>query len=130
MTTQDTVSYEGLQTDKAQTAKLQSVTWDVDTDEATGTSTYTPETAQTAIESPAVDGYTADQTTVLFDQASDTTAPENQSKTVTYTADPQTLTVTYIDDATGETMPALDTTLTGTTDETGTYTVSVPTNYV
>lgn len=47
-----------------------------------------------------------------------------------YTADPATEKVTYIDDATGEEMPTLDTTIDGYTGMKGTYDVTVPNNYV
>ncbi|ANZ66764.1 mucin-binding protein [Secundilactobacillus paracollinoides] len=130
VTTTDTVTYTGLPTDKAQTPKTVAVDWTVDTDEATGQSTYTPSVTSTVIDSPIVDGYAPASTTTDFPQETITDVPTDQTTTVAYTATGQSLTVTYVDDTTGDTMTNLGGTLTGVTDETGTYTVQVPTNYV
>lgn len=86
---------------------------------------------------PTIEGYTPTASTGTL-----TTDPEtgvttltgtgtatDQNVTVTYTANPQKLTVTYVDDSTKATLPDLTETLTGTTDQTGTYTVKVPAGY-
>ncbi len=72
---------------------------------------------------PVVSGYTADQSVL-------TGIGDGMEKTITvnYTANAQKLNVYYVDDVTGSTIRTE--TLSGVTDETGTYAAQVPTNYL
>jgi LPXTG-motif cell wall-anchored protein len=72
---------------------------------------------------PVVSGYTADQSVL-------TGIGDGTEKTITvnYTANAQKLNVYYVDDVTGSTIRTE--TLSGVTDETGTYAAQVPTNYL
>lgn len=136
MTTQDTVYYVGLPTDKAQPAKLTDVvTWLGTTDEvqqAAGNptaTTYVPAVDMMTVTSPLVSGYTANVPAVDFNYQTTTTKPTDQTKTVTFTADPQSIAVTYIDDTTGAELTDLDTSIDGHTGDTGTYHATVPAGY-
>lgn len=131
VTTTDTVTYTGLPSDKAQKDSVTTISWDKVTDDVTGAVTYQPTTTTaTTVPTPDVAGYTADQATVTFDAPTTTSnVPTNQAQTVTYTANAATINVTYTDDVTGQTLTDLSTTLSGHVDETGTYTVTVPTGY-
>lgn len=130
MNTNDTVNYYELPQDKAEQSKTESVNWKIDTDEATGISTFTPSSTAIEISTPEVPGYTPSEQTIKFTQATSETQPSDQTADVTYSADPQEITFTYFDDTTGDEMENLDITLEGHTDEAGTYTVIVPKNYV
>lgn len=124
-----TVTYTGLPADKALTDNTQTMNWTTSTDDVTGITTYTPASTSEAATIPPVAGYTADPDESSFSFATSTTAPTPQSLTVNYTANDQTIKVNYVDDVTGDSIASSNTTLTGTTDQTGTYTVKVPTNY-
>ncbi|ANZ64724.1 hypothetical protein AYR62_11975 [Secundilactobacillus paracollinoides] len=76
-----------------------------------------------AISVPEIAGYTPETTTVA------TPATKNGKITVTYTANVQSFDVTYVDDVTGQQVGVTET-VTGVTNEDGTYTVTVPANYV
>lgn len=124
-----TVTYTGLPTDKALTDNTQTMNWTTSTDDVTGITTYTPASTSEVATIPPVAGYTATPDESSFSFATSTTAPTPQSLTVNYTANDQTIKVNYVDDVTGDSIASSNTTLTGVTDQTGTYTVKVPTNY-
>ncbi|WP_162259468.1 mucin-binding protein, partial [Lacticaseibacillus thailandensis] len=129
-TTTRTITYvmDNGDTAKAPQVVTQTATWNVATDAVTGTSVATATGYYAAVDSPAVAGYTASGNVAagtLGAVAADQLA--NTNTTVHYTADAASLNVTYVDDVTGATLSS--TTLTGTTDGTGTYTVTVPANY-
>ena len=91
-------------------------------DEVTGTdhwNAWTPADHQTfaAVQSPAIEGYTPDQSEIGIVNV----MPTSQSieKTVTYSADQQKLTVNFIDDTTGETLKTVA--KTGHSDEAAGY---------
>jgi LPXTG-motif cell wall-anchored protein len=73
-------------------------------------------------------GFTQEVTTVQISGMTINTIPTDSEITINYVAQPQSLTVTYLDESTGQTV-GNGTTLTGVTDETGTYTATVPANY-
>jgi LPXTG-motif cell wall-anchored protein len=127
--TTQTVNYVLAGTTTAlKTPTTQQITWNISTDQVTGDIIATPQGGYAATTAPTIAGYTPDQTSVAADNpAAMTTLPADSSATISYTADPQTLTVAYIDDVTGATIST--DTATGVTDQTGTYTVTVPANY-
>ncbi len=107
MYTTDSLNYSGLPEDDEVT-KSTTITWTTDIDDVTGAETWTPDiTSAVTLESPIVDGYTAQQTDATFGAPSKITAtkdaasdpgPQNAEITVTYEADKQTLTLNYVDD--------------------------------
>ncbi|WP_082603541.1 mucin-binding protein, partial [Paucilactobacillus suebicus] len=123
MTTTNTVSYTGLPDKDAQASKSTTVNWTVTVDPVLNTTTYVPDSTTTSIVSPTVEGYTPSQSTVTFSQGSGATEPTSQSAVVTYTADSETATVNYVDDVTGEIVKTDS--ISGFTDDTGTYTVDL-----
>ena len=115
--------------DKNPATVTQTLTWNVATDEVTGTAVATPQGGYAAVTSPTVHGYTANGNVTAYNVAATTDTPVNaHNVTVTYTANPATLTVHYVDDVTGEQVTS--TTLVGVTDESGTYNVQTPAHYV
>lgn len=126
-TTTDIVHYAGLPTDKQVKDTEIPVTWTSDTDLVTGATSYTSKNEDT-VKVPTISGYAPDTASVTFNRIS-TAAPTDQSKTVTYQAAEAQLTVTYHDDETGQEVPNTSKVLTGVTDGTGIYDVTVPTNY-
>lgn len=114
-------------------ATTQTVNWNVSTDNVTGDQVMTAQTSYATVAAPSVTGYTATPASVAasypdaihgsVDQLADSTT------TVYYQADPQTINVAYVDDVTKQSLTDLADTLQGKTDETGTYTVVVPTGY-
>ncbi|WP_203628462.1 mucin-binding protein [Lacticaseibacillus mingshuiensis] len=138
--TTDKVTYTGAG-DKTPADVATPVEWTHDTDLVTGIQTWAPIGSNLdSIDSPVIDGYTADQKTVSFENPTATTVePTDQTKTVTYTADQATLTIHYTGLPADKT-PA-DQVITGTTDApVGDYTVpmfpgytadtsKVPTNF-
>ncbi|MFD1429296.1 LPXTG cell wall anchor domain-containing protein [Lacticaseibacillus mingshuiensis] len=106
MTTTNSVAYTYAETDgflpAAQRTALpatQNVTvqWQGDTDEATGITTWTPGTETNTVTNPAVNGYHAAAATTDFSQTSTTATPADQTQTVAYEADPETVTVEFVD---------------------------------
>ncbi|MFD1432484.1 KxYKxGKxW signal peptide domain-containing protein [Lacticaseibacillus yichunensis] len=106
MTTTNSVAYTYAETDgflpAAQRTALpatQNVTvqWQGDTDEVTGITTWTPATETNTVTNPAVTGYHAATATTDFSQASTTETPADQTQTVAYEADPETVTVEFVD---------------------------------
>ncbi len=87
------------------------------------TITTTTDEPYTFTDIPTVAGYTPNTTEITG-----IGTPTGDTKTVTYTADNNAATVTYVDDLTNK---VIDTdSINGKTDETGTYNVSVPADYV
>ncbi|MTV83286.1 mucin-binding protein [Secundilactobacillus folii] len=128
-TTTRTITYTGAGTKDPETV-TQTIDWTTDTDDVTGVTTYTPKTAQYAsVDSPTITGYSVDQSTVAASTPTvSTTKPTDETVTVTYTALDASLTVTYVD--TDESNKTVTTdTVNGKTDETGSYTVTVPKDY-
>ncbi|HBF74504.1 MAG TPA: hypothetical protein DDW71_04535, partial [Lactobacillus sp.] len=121
-----TITYTGVANGQNPAAKVQPITWTTDTDEVTGVTTYTPSGNYDAVPTPSVTGYKADTESVpAVTNKATTIKPENVTAAVTYTADKAGLTVTYED--VDEANKVVDTdTVTGTTDETGTYTAVAP----
>ena len=124
-----TITYTGVANGQNPAAKVQPITWTTDTDEVTGVTTYTPSGNYDAVPTPSVTGYKADTESVpAVTNKATTIKPENVTAAVTYTADKAGLTVTYED--VDEANKVVDTdTVTGTTDETGTYTAVAPKGY-
>ncbi|MCH5461341.1 KxYKxGKxW signal peptide domain-containing protein [Lactobacillus sp. LC28-10] len=128
-TTTRTITYSGAG-DKTPEAKSEPVTWTVGTDEVTGITTYTPSGDYDAVPTPSIAGYTADKSSVAaVINAATTTKPVDVTVEVTYSADDADLTVNYVDTDNDNQVVETDT-VTGKTDDTGDYTVTVPTNYV
>lgn len=130
LTTSDTVNYIGLPDDKSQPSQSNSIVYNTDTDEATGVTTYTPENlTDVSISSPTVAGYTADQLSVDFGTPSvTTTLPTDRNKTVTYSANPQTVTIEYLDDdSNGAVVSSSE--IDGVTDGSVDWSANVPTGY-
>ncbi len=127
VTTTDTVTTTGLPTNN--TTDINTVSWQSDLDQVTKVTTWTPTTANTTYTPTAVAGYTVDPTSIdLTDGlAATTTEPAGRTYTVTYTPEAQTLTVNYVDTLTGDIVKTDE--VSGVTDGTGTYTVTVPANY-
>lgn len=132
-TTTRTISYTSTDGKILKTAVTQPLTWTINTDAVTGTFTATPDGSYAEQTSPDIPGYTlqdASQATVTAaTPAMQTTTPTDSAVGVLYTADPQVLTVRYLDadNANAEVSPA--TTVTGNTDQTISWTASVPNNY-
>lgn len=128
-TTHRTITYTGAP--KNPDSVSQPLTWTADTDEVTGSTTYTPTGNYLAVTSPAITGYTPDQATVAAGTDTATTImPTDSDVTVIYSADNADLTVTYIDVDEGNATVGNPVTLTGKTDGTGTYTAVIPDGYV
>lgn len=129
LTTTNTVSYTGLPTDKAVVNQSSTTDWATDMDLVTDTTTYTPTTSGSAIESPVVDGYTANRTTATFTTVTTTILPTDQATTVRYMAGDQTVNLKYVDDDAQKAQVGDTQTLTGNTDTTVDWTTTLPTNY-
>lgn len=128
-TTTRTITYSGAG-DKTPKAKSEPVTWTVGTDEVTGVTTYTPSGDYEAVPTPSIAGYTADKDSVpAVANAATTTKPKNVTVDVTYSAGNADLTVDYVDTDNDNQVVETDT-VTGKTDDTGDYAVTVPANYV
>lgn len=95
-TTNYTVNYVGLPADKAVATASGTVDWTADQDEVTQVITYTPSKTTVTVNVPTVAGYTADAGNQVFAFDTTTTAPTDQSRTVTYTPTAQDLAVTYV----------------------------------
>jgi LPXTG-motif cell wall-anchored protein len=145
MNTTATIKFTGLPTNLAQADDVRTVEWTkTETlNKVTGAvldEQYTPLATDLDITLPVIPGYVAFRTwenvpgitqsvtTVHLWTTTMNTKPENIEMTIHYVAQPQSLTVTYLDESTGQTV-GTGTTLTGVTDETGTYTAIVPDNY-
>lgn len=126
ITTTNTVNYTGAPQNPSNS--ITTVTWDVATDDVTGEITYTPSAGTTEVATPTIDGYTASDDSVQFDNATQT-KPTDQSKTVTYTADEQSITINYID-MTDNDKVLKQVTLTGHTGEKIDFSAVIPANYV
>ncbi|KRM12345.1 KxYKxGKxW signal peptide domain-containing protein [Paucilactobacillus suebicus] len=116
LTTINTVNYTGLPDAKAIADSTVSVNWTTDTDEANNTTTYTPTAINSTITATNVAGYTPSESSITFTQAASTSKPSGQSKTVTYTANPQTVAVEYLDDNDNGMILSTNKILNGTTD--------------
>jgi len=124
-----TITYTGAP--KNPDSVPQSVTWTTDTDEVIGVTTYTPSGDYGAVNTPNVTGYVPDKASVpVGTNAVTTTMPKNTDETVTYSAGDADLTVTYVDVDNGNAVVGTPVTITGKTDETGTYTAVIPDGYV
>lgn len=130
MTTTNTVNYTGLPESKTPDSETATVIWNVDTDKVTNISTYTPEDTTIMVASPEVTGYTPEQTSVDFNQATTTTAPIGQTATVNYTANKQSATVEYVDDDNGGEVVGKTAEINGVTDGTAEWnTDNLPAGY-
>lgn len=116
LTTINAVHYTGLPDTKAIADSTVSVNWTTDTDEANNTTTYTPTAINSTINATTVAGYTPSESSITFTQAASTSKPSGQSKTVTYTANLQTVTVEYLDDNDNGMILSTNKILNGTTD--------------
>jgi hypothetical protein len=83
-----TVHYQYADGTKALDDQAQTVTWNTDTDEVTGVTTYTPTGNFETVTSPTIDGYTPNATVVGENTSFETTTDEPTAGdyTVTYTA--------------------------------------------
>ncbi|GAX01059.1 KxYKxGKxW signal peptide domain-containing protein [Secundilactobacillus silagei] len=122
MTTTATINQTGLPT---AATKPVTVTWNTDTDQVTGKTTYTPASDLT-VNSPKVDGYTPATNTVTVPTPTTGTKPTDQTIDLNYTPNVQTTTINYVD-GTGKVIGT--TTISGTTDNSTPYTLTVPANY-
>ncbi|GAX07972.1 mucus-binding protein, LPXTG-motif cell wall anchor [Secundilactobacillus silagincola] len=128
-TTTRTITYTGAP--KNPDSVSQPIMWTTDTDEITGVTTYTPSGDYGAVNTPNITGYVPDKASVpVGTNAVTTTMPKDTVETVTYSAGNADLTVTYVDVDNGNATVGDVQTLNGKTDGTGTYTVTVPANYV
>lgn len=125
-----TVTYTGAPADKMPATSTQAVTWNEDVDAVTGAKTWTPQSKPATVTVTPIAGYTASDAAVAFVVTSlNGEDPVDESKVVTYTAQPQSTNIQYVDDdnngaQVGDLVP-----LTGTTDATVAWTADVPTNY-
>ncbi|GAX02915.1 mucus-binding protein, LPXTG-motif cell wall anchor [Secundilactobacillus pentosiphilus] len=109
----------------------QPANWTTSYDEVTKVTTYTPLNNYAAVDSPDISGYTPDKASVpAVTNTIITTKPGDSQITVTYVANSAELTVTYVDTDDNDKVVGDPETLNGTTDKTGTYTVTVPDNYI
>ncbi|MTV81573.1 mucin-binding protein [Secundilactobacillus folii] len=108
---------------------VQTVTWAVRTDDVNGNTVYTAQNPYGPQNAAVVPGYTAKLAEVAAEYPdATTTKPTDSSVDVYYTADPQTLQVTYVDDTDGSTVKTDH--VNGITDQTGSYSVTVPAGYL
>ena len=127
-------SYPG-QTPETQT---QTITWNVATDEVTHASVAVPKGGYAAQTIPTIPGYTAtidnDAGTLIaaknYGGVATSQMPKNETVTVTYTSNAQTVTVEYVDDAKGGAVVGNPTTINGKTFGTATWnTDNMPVGY-
>ncbi|WP_156302051.1 beta strand repeat-containing protein [Lacticaseibacillus pantheris] len=107
------------------TSVIQTVVFATSTDDVTGLTTATAAGNYAAVATPTVAGYTAD--TARVTAATPQYADGDAVVTVHYAANAEQLTVRYVDDVTGTTLST--DTITGTMNQSGVYTVTVPDNY-
>lgn len=111
----------------------QTATYTISTDAITGVSTIVAIDGYPAYTAEQIAGYTASPTEVAAETPDITDPADIQSKSlvaaINYTQNTVDLTVTYVDDDNGGTTVGDPETLTGKTDETGTYSVTLPTGY-
>ena len=102
MTTTRTITYVGAGA-RTPAAVVQQLTWTVSTDDASDITTYSPQgSGYPVVTSPVVTGYQPDKQTVNARLVSTlTTAPQNETVTVTYVGVPQTVNVVFVDDELG-----------------------------
>ena len=109
MTTTRTINYTGAETNPADV--VQTIDWEVATDDVTGAISYSNTTGYPAVPSPTIEGYTADPETVpaVAPVTGGETRPTDETATVTYTPAAAKVTVTF--DANGGTTPTASVTV-------------------
>ncbi|WP_407884924.1 mucin-binding protein, partial [Furfurilactobacillus curtus] len=129
-TTTQTIHYVDTPSSTAVTDNVQTISWNTSHDLFADTWQATPTTQTTAVESPVIAGYTPDKTTVpASSNETLTTQPADNTINVTYTANPATIVFNYVDDEESGKVISTSALLNGVTDQTGSYNVTVPTNY-
>ncbi|WP_171001265.1 mucin-binding protein [Secundilactobacillus hailunensis] len=121
MTTTNTVTYTGLPSDVTLADGVATVNWNIDTDQVNQNISYMPTAKTSNVDTPKVDGYTANDSTIAFDNNESNIKPVNQSKNVAYTANHQSVQIAYVDDNNGGTVVDTPINLTGTTNSTVTW---------
>ncbi|GFH43145.1 hypothetical protein Hs30E_16960 [Lactococcus hodotermopsidis] len=123
------VTYNGLPADKQLQAKVQTVIWEMNTDEITGQTIYQPVTQLANVLSPIVKGYSAESLNLVAATLTPLEMiPEDVTVIVTYIGNPQKVVVNLVDDdSNGVIVDSY--VLTGQTDEVPEYDDTFPLGY-